>query len=525
MSAPLGKPFDEARDGENNAIEFDFAYPLQGGAAAAVAELRRRHGEDIYLLPLSGQSCGGGILQPRRKPRGTVVGLRLDPPAEAAVRIEREVDLSGIGLQEIVIDDSRQLVHAGASITLEQLNQALARELGLAFRVAGADLTSYQYAAVGATFMTGGMGPQRRYFSDSVLAAAIFDGKRCVAVDGAALEGYAGTYGWSGLVTAVSCRYHRFPRNEIAFALPLRQTPAEVARLLQHFAPYCYLELGAGGVHSAANPEDLVLGIEHVSALSMQPLLESGADNEITRRARGLQQKIEAAGADGLLFVNGLSEGPIDDFLIGLAEESADGEYTIAGIGLEHAEVFADPEEMRAVREAIPYAARMQKPAGRLVYKNHSDADIRLAADSVLDGARALWEINCAYVGAVEAFFAACDDIAGEILVYGHMNPFGVDPHNRVTMSSDDEESFGAAKEFLREARARYYRDLAALCAAGGAEFVGGEKTADSELAIYAALGGPQQAPGELYRRFERQRETVRAASPMFNWRAPAIFT
>jgi hypothetical protein len=502
MSSPLGNPFAEVQDGENNPIEFDIAYPLRGGVVAAVDELRRRHGEAVFLLPLSGQSCGGGIFQTRRKPPGTVVGLRFDPPAEAAVRLDQQTDLSGLGPQEIVIDTTRQLVHAGAAVTLEQLNQALGRELGSACRVAGADLTSYQYAAVGATFMTGGMGPQRRYFSDSVVAAAIFDGERSVEIDGGALEGYAGTYGWSGLVTAVSCRYQRFPSNEIAFALPLRQTAGEVARLLQHFAPYCYLELEAAGVRSAANPQDLVLGIEHVSAQSMQPLLTGGAENAITRRARGLQQKIQAAGADGLLFVNGLSERPIDDFLVGLAEESANGEYTIAGIGLEHAEVFADPEEMRAVREAIPYAARMQQPAGRLVYKNHSDANIRLAAERVLEAAQAAWEINCAYVDAVESYFAAHGDIAGEILVYGHLNPYGLDPHNRVTMSSDDEPAFTAAREFLVEARARYYRELAEMCTGGGGEFVGGEKTADSELAIYAALGGPRKAPEELYRRF-----------------------
>jgi len=524
MSTALGKPIDAARDGENNPIEFDVAYPVGAHPEAAVAEARRRHGEDIYLLPISGSSAGGGIFQAESRPPGTIVGLRFDPPAEAAVRVASGTDLAKMGPGEIVVDIDRRQVLAGAAVTLDQLGRAVAEQAGYGCRVPGADLTSYQYAACGATFMTGGMGPQRRYFSDSVVEAAIFDGETTRIVGGDDLQSLAGTYGWSGLVCALRCNYYRFPQNEIAFALPTRQTPAELARLLERLGAYVYLDLDGERVRSAANADDLILGIEHVSAHSMEPLLRDTTDNAITARARQLRQKMSDAGADSLLFVNGCSERDIDEFLLGLAEETADGEYSIAGVGLEHAEVFADPEEMRAVREAIPYAARMQKPAGRLVYKNHTDADLRLAPERVDEGARRLWEINCAYVAAVEAYFASRSGIDGEILVYGHLNPYGVDPHNRVTLGADDEDAFREARAFVVEQRAHYYRELAALCETGAATFVGGEKTADSELAIYAAFGGPEQAPADLYRRFQRQREAVRAARPLFNWRAPPLF-
>jgi hypothetical protein len=525
MTGSLGKPIDAARDGENNPLDFDVAYPLAGSLEDAVSEARQRHGDDLYLLPISGASAGGGIFQSTAIPPGTVVGLRFDPPADPATGTATDIDLRRLGLDEIVIDRERRQVCAGAAITLDQLSRALADEIGQGFRVPGADLTSYQYAAVGATFMTGGMGPQRRYFSDSVVEALIYDGERSRIVAGDELRGYAGTYGWSGLVGAVRCNYHRFPDNEIAFALPLRQTPAELSKLLDRLSAYAYLDLDADTVRSAANDSDLILGIEHVSGHSMQPLLRDGADNAVTRRAQQLRQKMTDADADGLVFVNGCSERAIDEFLLGLADELPGGDYAIAGIGLEHAEVFGDAEEMRAVREAIPYAARMQKPSGRLVYKNHTDADLRLARDGVGEAARRLWEINCAYVEAVEAYFASHAGIEGEILVYGHLNPFGVDPHNRVTLSGDDEAAFRQAREFLVERRAGYYRDLASLCETGAASFVGGEKTADSELAIFAALGGPERAPAELYRRFERQREVVRGANRLFNWRAPGLYT
>jgi len=525
MNTALGKPIDAASDGENNPIEFDVAYPLGAHPEAAVAEARRRHGDDIYLLPISGSSAGGGIFQPAARPPGTVVGLRFDPPAEPAVSVAADTELDRLGPGDIVVDIENQQVLAGAAVTLDQLSRAVAERAGYGYRVPGADLTSYQYAASGATFMTGGMGPQRRYFSDSVVEAALFDGESTRIVGGDELRGLAGTYGWSGLVCALRCNYYRFPQNEIAFALPTRQTPAELARLLDRLGAYVYLDLDGERARSAANADDLILGIEHVSAHSMEPLLRDTAGNAVTARARELRQKMTDAGADSLLFVNGCSERDIDEFLLGLADEKPDGEYAIAGVGLEHAEVFGDPEEMRAVREAIPYAARMQKPAGRLVYKNHTDADLRLAADRVEEAARRLWEINCAYVAAVEDYFSTHADVSGEILVYGHLNPYGVDPHNRVTLAADDEDAFRRAREYVVEQRARYYRELAALCDTGAATFVGGEKTADSELAIYAALGGPERAPADLYRRFQRQRDAVRAARPLFNWRAPPLFT
>ena len=63
--------------------------------------------------------------------------------------------------------------------------------------------------------------------------------------------------------------------------------------------------------------------------------------------------------------------------------------------------------------------------------------------------------------------------ISGQILVYGHLNPYGIDPHNRVTMSTDKETAFNRCRDFLIEQRAQYYRDLADLCTSSKAVFVG----------------------------------------------------
>ena len=169
----LGNPIESAVDGENNPIEYDFAYPIRRNLVAAIESIKAIHGNDCCLLPMSGMSCGGGIFQ-RQAVSKTVVGLQIQATLAPLVKMTGVSDLSEVDLDEIYIDTKNQQVCAGAAITLDQLNTALAEMLGAQFKVAGADLTSYQYAAVGATFMTGGMGPQRRYFSDSVSEISIY---------------------------------------------------------------------------------------------------------------------------------------------------------------------------------------------------------------------------------------------------------------------------------------------------------------------------------------------------------------
>ncbi|MBT8438056.1 MAG: hypothetical protein KJP11_11830 [Gammaproteobacteria bacterium] len=524
MRKALGNPVEHVTDGENNAVEFDLAYPVIGNLDTAIKQLKETHGNDVYLLPMSGTSAGGGIFQTSHKPAAKVIGLKFDPPSSPRVRLASRPVLAEIGLDEIVIDTEHQQISAGCSITLDQLNRALAQELGHSHKVPGADLTSYLYAAVGATFMTGGMGPQRRYFSDSVVEIALYDGDEIVTIEGNALQGYAGTYGWSGIVCALRCNFFRLPENEIAFALPVSGSSADISRLLEHLSPYTFLDLNREKITSLAGSHDLILGMEHVSEGSMAPLLTTATDNPAQQRAAGLQKKCIAAAADGLVFINGFSDRSIDEFLLKLTDDQQAEDYTIAGIELEFAEIFSDPEEMRAVREAIPYAARTQATAGRLVYKNHCDANIRAPADRVGPVAEQLWEINRDYVARVEKYFAECSQIDGQILVYGHLNPYGIDPHNRVTMSSDNQTSFENGRDFLVEQRARYYRSLAALCDTDNAIFVGGEKAADSELGIYHALGGPEKSPSALFNRFKHQRATIRAAASKFNWRAPSLY-
>ena len=511
-------------DGENAPIVFDTAYAVRGGACAgnlleALLSIKRIHGEEIRLLPISGGSSGEGLFRVRPDHEKPIIGLRIEPAVKPEVMFGRP-RIDEVGLDQIFIDIESMQVVAGAAITLEQLNHYLRQRAGSQYRVLGADLTSYSYAQVGATFMTGGMGPQRRYFSDSVLEIALMGGRDIQCVGGAELKGYAGTLGWTGLVSAVRCRFHRLPENEIAFALPVGNDPQSLAGLLSHLSLFCYLDLDSDTVSATARGENIILGLEHVTVASMQPLLKRGANNEITRRGQGLAEKCCQAGADGLIFVNGYSHRSHEDFLFDLVDEPEAGTPTIAGIELQHAEMFRDPEQMRILREAIPFAARTQLPDSRYIYKNHTDVNFALHPHQVRESMARFWQWNLQYVHSIEDYFRSTGDLQGEIIIYGHLNPVGIDPHNRITLSCDDKPAFDRAVEFLTVQRNRYFRNVRAICERYHARFIGGEKSAASECKIFPAFGGVEQSPEALKTKFHKQNRLIKQAEPMFNWRA-----
>lgn len=515
----------EIVDGENNPVFYDFAYSVKGDALpGSIDQIKQVHGQNVRLLPLSGASGGGGIFQISSPANGPIVGLQITPTSQPNIELGEVSDLTTLALDQIIIDQERERIYAGAAITLDQLSQALADRLGEQYRILGADLTSYTYAQVGATFMTGGMGPQRRYFSDSVTSISLHNGDQIELISGDRLCDYAGTYGWTGLVTAVCCRYYTLPMHEIAFAVPVSNTPDHLARLLASFSAHAYLKFDNSRVVTVNNETDLITGLEHVTALSMEPMFQRDGDNPVTRRAAGLKQKCLDAGADGLLFVSGYSDRSTDEFLLRLIDDPESKELTIAGTSLEYTEVFSDPDLMRALREAIPFAARTQEPEGQFVYKGHTDATIRLHPDRVASAMSSLWQANQDYVNSVEAIFDDNSEVEGQILIYGHLNPYGVDPHNRLTMACNDEAVFKNAVSFLHEKRAHFYQALSALCDDTGSLFIGGEKGAGSEQEILPALGGPENAPTALADKFNRQSAVIRTASPMFNWRALAPY-
>jgi hypothetical protein len=520
MSINLHSINHEIADGENIAVELDCIYSIKGhNLVDSIEQIKQSHQPDFCLLPLSSVSGGGGIFQVEKPVGKQVIGIQLCTSNSPQVTRSSYVDITKVGLDDIIIDEQQHKIYAGSAITLAQLNQVLGNEQGDQFKVLGADLTSYTYAQVGATFMTGGMGPQRRYFSDSVIEVSLHNGDNLIRIDGDELNNYAGTYGWTGIVSAVCCAYVELPAVEVAFAIPVNNSPTELSRLLQHLSSFCYLKIENGKVFSNDGDTNLILGLEHITIDAMQPFLASG-DNALTTRAKQLQANCQAANADGLIFVNGYSHLPVDEFLFELVDDIDADELTIASIALDHTEIFKDPNQMRAVREGVPFAARTQAPKGRFIFKYHTDINIRLNQNCIADAMDQLWRANQHYVKSVDQYIKSHVELTGQIIVYGHLNPCGVDPHNRITLASDDAAAYQQAIVDIHTLRDEFACTLRTLCDDSGCSFIGGEKSAGSEYSLFSAFGGPELAPTLLAAKFKRQFGAIKEASALFSWRA-----
>jgi hypothetical protein len=507
-------------DGENTAVELDCIYSIKGhDLVDSIDRIKQIHQADFCLLPLSAVSGGGGIFQVKKPVGKQVIGIQLCATSSPRATRSSHVDITNVGLDDIIIDEQRHTIYAGSAITLAQLNQVLGDELGHQFKVLGADLTSYTYAQVGATFMTGGMGPQRRYFSDSVIEVSLHNGDNLIRIHGDELNNYAGTYGWTGIVSAVCCEYVELPAVEIAFAIPVNNSASELSSLLQHLSQFAYLKIHNGKVLSHNGGTNLILGLEHITIDAMQPFVES-SDNALTKRAKQLKENCQAANADGLIFVNGYSHLPVDEFLLTLVDDIDADEFTIANIALDHTEIFRDPDQMRAVREGIPFAARTLAPKGRFIFKYHTDVNIRLNQDCVADTMDRLWRANQHYVESVAQTIKFHTELTGNIIVYGHLNPCGVDPHNRITLACNDAAIYQHAVADIHAFRDEFVRSLRTLCDDSGSSFIGGEKSAGSEYSLFSAFGGPELAPPLLAAKFKRQCKAIRSASALFSWRA-----
>ena len=510
-------------DGENTEVTADFIYQVNDSDLCSMLKMiKEKHGADVQLLPIGACSGGGGIFQKTQKRMGPIVGLKWNTVPSPNISIETTVGLLNVEPTDIYIDTAAQTISVGAAVSLEQINTALGDQLGCEYRVLGADLTSYQYAQAGATFMTGGMGPQRRYFSDSVIQICLFDGESKRVVSGSELQSCAGTYGWTGLVTALTCQYVKTPANEFAFAIPVADQPDALSALLDHLARYCFFDIHESKVVSGNDTPTVVFGLEHVTVESMTPLLNNSSDPTVLRRCNELRQKCAAADANGIIFVNGFSDSSLDEVLMEMIDDVDSEVLTIAGIDLQHTESFNRPDEMREFREAIPFAARTQQPEGQYLKKGHTDGVIRLNPNQVKLAMHQLWQANMRYVESVQKKFTDSPEVDGQILVYGHMNPYGVDPHNRITMASDNRKALDRCHHELEQYKARFYQELKQICIATDSKFIGGEKGAASESEIIPALGGATQLPEHLAKKLSQQKNQIAKASALFNWRAPS---
>jgi len=135
-----------------------------------------------------------------------------------------------------------------------------------------------------------------------------------------------------------------------------------------------------------------------------------------------------------------------------------------------------------------------------------------------------LWDANTDYVSAVNRCLLRHPLIHGEILVYGHLNPYGIDPHNRITLATDDQLEYNRTVEQVTELTRSFFRQLNIICKETNSEFIGGEKGAGSEHEIIEAFDHLTAIPKEISTKFQLQRKQIANSSEIFSWRALSLY-
>ncbi|MEW5728664.1 MAG: FAD-binding oxidoreductase [Pseudomonadota bacterium] len=426
---------------------------------------------------------------------------------------------------QIAIDRDKGLVAAGAGLTFEQVNAALAEHVSPVARVL-VDLTSVGSAYVGGVVATGAMGPLRMRPSSTLEAVVLADGGAPRLLSGEELDGVEGLQGWTGMAAAAVFRFYEVPANEFGLVLPVQGTDVDaVAGLLSYLEPWTRVNLpGPGG--RLGNGDTVLNGVELVSKDSLDAFVEHAQEPARTK-AQGLLQSCEYANADMLACITGWSEQSVDDVLFSLMDPETE---TIGGVMIEYGVGFSSGSEMetfRAIREGAPDLARTRarvQPEGRMKpWTTSTDVNVAAPAD-----VGAIAEVLTAYADYRAAIRALGRELAAsgvevELSAYGHLSPHGIDPHHRVTVFAPlgQDGALAGARQAVAACKRTLIRDLLHAAERNGARVTGGEKGIPSLVEIARAGGGENRLPADLKTRLGRARAAVMAAPANFSFRAP----
>jgi FAD/FMN-containing dehydrogenase len=456
-----------------------------------------------------------------------VVAIRAKSAVAAEV-VADDTPLEALKTNQVAIRKDKGLVAAGAGLTFEQVNAALAEHVGPTARVL-IDLTSVASAWVGGVIATGGMGPLRTRPSNILDAVCLADGGDPRVVEGYDnILGVEGMQGWTGMVAAAQFRFFLVPSSEFGLVLPVQGSDVDaIAGLMAYLEPWTRVVLPeAGGRLAAGDGGETVLnGIELVSRDSLVAFVEHAGEPARTK-AQGLLQSCEYANADMLACLTGWSEQSVDDVLMSLLDPETE---TIGGIMIDYGVGFSSGAEMdtfRAIREGAPDLARTRArvtPPGKLKpYSTSTDINVVTPADSSV-----IADILTAYAdyrAAIRGLAAELDGtVEVEIWAYGHLSTNGIDPHHRVILFANqgEEGAFAGAKQAVAAHKRALIRDILRAAERGGALVNGGEKGVPSLVEIARAAGGEARLPDDLKQRLGRARAAVAAAPAAFTFRVP----
>lgn len=487
------------------AVAANYAIMATGGLTSAISSF------DYKAESVSGFA---GIVAIR--PKGALIAELVEPATAPEMLKSHQVS----------IDRERGLVSAGAGLTFEQINAALADAIGPSARVL-VDLTSIGSAFVGGVVATGAMGPMRMRPSSTLEAIVMADGGAPRTLTGDALDEVEGMQGWTGMVVAATFRFYEVPANEFGLVLPVQGTDVDsVAGLLSYLEPWTQINLpGAGG--RLGNGDTVLNGVELVSRDSLEVFIDHAQEPARTK-AQGLLQSCEYAGADMLACITGWSEQSVDDVLFALMDPETE---TIGGVMIEYGVGFSSGSEMdtfRAIREGAPDLARTRarvRPEGKMKpWTTSTDINIRAPAD-----VGAISDILTAYADYRSAIRSLGRELAPsgievELAAYGHLSPHGIDPHHRVTVFAPEgqDAALAGARQAVTACKRTLIRDLLHVTERSESSVTGGEKGVPSLVEIARAAGGEQRLPADLKTRLAKAKRAVQAAPIQFSFRAPA---
>jgi hypothetical protein len=509
--------FDK-KDTEGKAPNLDAYYELTNGSISESINYLKESFSEIKLVPIGGFSAGGSVFSNESSEKKTI-GLLIAPPHALSERNNISYTISEgsatapLKTQELHINTKEKTVQVGAGVVLDQINASVQEALGADCIVLGADLTSSGYASAGGTFMTGGMGPSRISFADTVQEITLFDGVKSQTINGEEnLALVKETYGWTGIIEHLILPIVQVPKRAFGFALPINSSAEELGKLAAYFSEKTKPVIDNGIITN----DVLVLGLEFISENALR-LIEKNMPN--LNGFDQLKKNIVAANKKSAVFISGYAqENPFEDLkdALGIFVENK-----ISGLAFEQAMPFDNLQDMKMLREAAPDISRAQFRDAQFVYKNHTDINIQLDINKPAESMETVFSCYERYQKRIELLLEQADGITGNMQVYGHLNPQGVDPHYRLTLVAKTQKQLSAAQGKASELYNILVQEIQVVCSEMNCKLTGGEKGfISNQKVVTALLKNESSLPEELANKFSKQKETILQANSIFNWRA-----
>lgn len=482
-----------------------------------IADIISQYSDEKYVFMLIGGKSSSKVFSEKAPEGKNIIGIILETPIAPEVSSSTFAPNTKLEVQQIHINTQSREIFAGAAVTLDQISIAAQQILGNEYRVPGTDLTSRIMASSGGTFMTNGAGLKRINFGNAALSIRLYDGQTSRIIDNKKeIELLAGTYGFTGIVEEIKMQAIEVPKHDFRFAIPVNNNAQDLAKIIEKFGKKTDINIENGKI---ITDDYVVDGIELVTEKSIINQDNSSSD------LAAVQKLLKSSGKNALVFVTGYSH---KEFLEDENNWDENFEVFLNEFPIEKIHPFDNVDEMRKIREKGPEDAKSQKLkiGEEIVQFQHSEStDINVVVNHVNLRKNSELVLICydehkkKVLNLLEE--NKLDGLVGNLNMYGHLNPQGLDLHYRVTIGENDKENLNKAKSQLKKYYNELVQKIAKICQETDSKFTGGEKGAKSNTAILDSLTGKNiSVANDLKERYSLQIKAIENSSPVFNWRA-----